>query len=684
MNFHDLKVLVSTQMDRMIKTGNVIFQSKASKDSMYTEYLSSFLPGDDPIKSERTEHDCNCCKSFIRAIGGALVFIDGELVSIWDIKIDNGYQNVADAMSKLVKSAGIDTIYLHDQSRVGTDKNNVALPSGEIVTYNHFHYVLPKSLVDSQGRAKRRGEASSHYNSLELALNQIQASDVEVVLDLILQNSIERGPEYKKTVETLKKLLEEYSSVSDKEQFLWNTSVKLGVFSALRNNPIGVLLTNMAKGDELDVAVNKYEKMVSGDNFKRTKTLHTPKMVEDAYAKIQDLGLEDSLPRRPARMTDLTINNVLFADNSAKVSMGVFDALKGTGKTKAPDLSKIEDVSITSFMSDILPRAESIELMVENSHVNSLMTLVAPVHANSGNLLKWDNNFSWAYNGDVTESLRDKVSAAGGRVDGAFRFSHSWNHDGKNQSLMDLHVFMPGNDKKFNGPTNDMYGTGRRVGWNNRKDEGSGGTQDVDFTERAGDRVPVENITFPNLKSMPDGRYQCAVHNWSFRGPTLSGFKAEIEFAGEVHTYDYPAALANKEWVLVATVTKSGDKFTIEHELPSATTSREVWGINTHKFVKVDTIMLSPNFWDGQTIGNKHYFFILEGCKTPDTIRGFYNEFLRDELHAERKVFEMLGAKLKAEPTDDQLSGLGFSSTRRASVICKVRGSFSRTIRINF
>ena len=36
------------------------------------------------------------------------------------------------------------------------------------------------------------------------------------------------------------------------------------------------------------------------------------------------------------------------------------------------------------------------------------------------------------------------------------------------------------------------------------------------------------------------------------------------------------------------------------------------------------------------------------------------------------------------ESSDDQVSGLGFSSTQRNSVIAKVEGSFTRTVKINF
>ncbi|MGR2462374.1 hypothetical protein ACUX4R_26210, partial [Salmonella enterica] len=82
--------------------------------------------------------------------------------------------------------------------------------------------------------------------------------------------------------------------------------------------------------------------------------------------------------------------------------------------------------------------------------------------------------------------------------------------------------------------------------------------------------------------------------------------------------------------------------------------------------------------------GNKHVFFILEGCANPEGTRGFYNEYLKPELDKHRKVFEMLGSKMKVQPNENQLSGLGFSTTQRNHVFVKVSGAFNRTVKVIF
>jgi len=118
--------------------------------------------------------------------------------------------------------------------------------------------------------------------------------------------------------------------------------------------------------------------------------------------------------------------------------------------------------------------------------------------------------------------------------------------------------------------------------------------------------------------------------------------------------------------------------------LPSSQSVREVWGIPTQTFHNVNILMLSPNYWDDKTVGNKHFFFMIDGCLNEGKARGFFNEFIKSEFDTNRKVFEIVGSKMKTEESNNQLSGIGFSSTQRNSVLCRVKGSFSRTIKINF
>ena len=80
----------------------------------------------------------------------------------------------------------------------------------------------------------------------------------------------------------------------------------------------------------------------------------------------------------------------------------------------------------------------------------------------------------------------------------------------------------------------------------------------------------------------------------------------------------------------------------------------------------------------------KLYFFILKDCANPVGCRGFYNEFLNQELTEHRKVLEIVGSKITTKEDTKQLSGLGFSYSQRNSILCRVQGTFNRTVKILF
>tara|TARA_Y100000310_G_scaffold307018_1_gene348756 strand:- start:36242 stop:38296 length:2055 start_codon:yes stop_codon:yes gene_type:complete len=682
LDFKPFAKLIKAKFDSMVNSGKTLLVTATESDVIWDTYINSFPEGTNPIFRERTDHDCSCCKGFIRKAGN-IVTVDSnnKLVSIWDIKIDNEYQVVADALSQYVKSQAIRTEFMHYEKLIGVKFNIEVTDSGSI-TWNHFHIEVPSNYIKQKlAIGGLLGKATQRAEGLYRSLSELTLESAETVLELIAQNSIYRGEEHKQVVKKFIASKKKFDKIDSKVQmnYCWNL-VEYGI----RNTVIGSLLIELSEGKDLDGAVKSFEAKVAPANYKRPKAVVTKKMIENAENKVQELGIEDSLYRRCAVAEDIRVTNVLYADRNVKPKMGggVFDVLKDEVPDSVKNFKKVEEVSIDKFVDNVLPNAESIELMVENKHESNLMTLMAPLDVEAPNILKWGNNFTWAYNGEVADSVRERVKNAGGRVDGVFRFSHSWNEIEPNQSLMDLHVFMP-NSTQPNGNVHNNYGNDQRVGWNKRKHHDSGGSQDVDYTQPAPKGyIPVENITFPNLGKMPDGKYICKIHNWNFRGTGGKG-RAEIEFGGNVYEYVYPAT-KNHEWVTVAEVTLKNGEFSIKHVLPESQATKKVYGINTNKFQKVSMIMNSPNHWDGEETGNKHLFFMLDGCKNDEKIRGFFNEFLGDSLTEHRKVFEVLGNKLKAEPTDNQLSGLGFSTTQKNSVLCKVTGKFNRTIKITF
>ena len=140
------------------------------------------------------------------------------------------------------------------------------------------------------------------------------------------------------------------------------------------------------------------------------------------------------------------------------------------------------------------------------------------------------------------------------------------------------------------------------------------------------------------------------------------------------------------EKVYIADIIVKNGKISLGKEyIDSNSVSLDCWGLKTNNFIPVKAIMYSPNYWDEQNgIGNKHYFFMLDECVNPENPNGFYNEYLKQELLKHKNVFEALGNKLSVVDADDQLSGVGFSSTIRNDIIVKVKGNIERIMKVKF
>lgn len=690
-DFHPFATAIHKRYTELAK--NELYVAGTAADDLSAVYLAAFPEGTNPIYRTNTEHDCSCCKNFLRNLGSVVAIIDGKPQSIWDVPgLQSPYKEVAAALNARVLSLPLTRVFRSKEKRYGNEFNVEQLEGGATKRWNHFHGdVAKRHFTQSPGEAQ--GKFAANLQVLQRGLTELTTESVQTVLDLIESKNLYRGEEHLKAVLAFKSLQDAYLALPDdaaKNLFIFVNADS--PVAKLRNHAIGTLLQDLSGGMELEGAVKRFHVVMAPGNYKTPTALITPAMVTAAMKFLTDNGLEQSVKRRMANIADISVNNVLWVNNDSKKLMSnpLEDMLmQVASKTKAQAKKvsdEVESISIADFLVNVLPTAQDIQMLVKNAHRGNFMTLTTAQDQAATPIFKWGNHFAWSYSGNIADSdIRAAVQAKGGRVDGAFRFSHQWNHEGRrNASLMDLHVFMPANET--GGKRGDDYGSLERVGWNSRTHVKSGASQDVDYTDAApAGYVPVENITFPDLGRMPEGDYRCVIHNWRRRAPNEAGFKAEIEFAGQVFEYDYPKPLDNHEWVPVATVTLKNGQFSIKHQLPHGASSQEVWGVNTETFVKVNTILSSPNHWDEQEVGNKHWFFILDGCRTSEPTRGIYNEFLHSSMEQHRKVFEVLASKTKCEVTQDQLSGLGFSSTKKDTVTVTVKSDRgNRRFNINF
>lgn len=649
LSFNDFANAVKKQFDYM--SGFRLFVVDTDKHILYNHYLDSFPDGTNEIFREKREYDCNYCKNFIRDVGNVVAIIDGQVVSIWDIETHGYYIDVAKSMSLHIKSLKIKNIFISREENIGKQLSHELLDGDSVKTWNHFNCEVPTSFVD-RDKATRLGKSLSSFTTLKRGLEELSISGLESIVELIESDSLYRGQEHLNKVKSFLSCKKSYDSISDnndKDIFIWSQlDYSLSLF---RGSVIGTLAQDICDGEDLEDSVKSFESKVAPSNYKRPKALVTQSMIDNAISKIDELGIRDSLNRRQAITTDVSVNDILFVDRSVglKDKDPLSELLDSSTKKQSGEIKVLEnssEIGIEHFLTSVVPSSKSIELIVSGRHSANKVQISAPLNSDSPNVLQWDNSFSWSYSGNVADSeIKTRVKSAGGAVDGVLRCSLQWNEKG-NEPNNDL-------DVHCNMAHSTIY-HGQKV------DERTKGVLDIDVQNPRND-IAVENITWSDISKMVDGEYYFYVKNYS--GSNINGFRSEIEFNGELYSYDYVNSVSGG--VRVATVTLKDGSFTIEHHLPHTKTMNQ-------QFIPVTMIMLSPNHWGSNSSGNKHFMFMTNEEQDTAPFRGFYNEFISSKLHEHRKVFDMLSSKMMCNPIQGGLSGYGFSSTKRTDVHAKV------------
>ena len=663
----DFKVFAAKIFDKFTAMSkDELYTVQMQDDELYTKYIASFPEGSNPIYKTRTEHECSTCRNFIKNLGHVVSLKNGSLDSVWNVKgLQAPYKQVAEALHEFVVSQNVKTIFRSTERAYGVAETKQLTEDHSVLRWNHLHGVVAARHYSKDRAATQIGEFNANLQVFSRGLEEFTKDAIASVLDLISSKSIYRGEEHLSVVKAFKDLFDAYhelKSAKAKSIFVIENAEKFG--ARIRNTAIGTLLQDLSAGEDLEKSVRSFETKVAPTNYKRTTALITPRMIQDAMKTVSELGLESSLERRLANIKDISVNNVLWVDNSVKPMMkdGVEALLMQAVATAPKDISKEKaiQISIDEFMEKVLPKAQQIDLHVKNIHMGNFATLTAPVHPDSKNLFKWNNPFGWSYDGNITDTIRERVKAAGGNVNAKFRISLSWfNYDD-----LDIYVTEP------NG--NTIYFANKL------------GKLDVDMNAGGSrSRTPVENVSFTNPS---DGVYTVQVNQYNRRETTDVGFVIEVASESGTNQYSYNKAVSGKVSVGKFTV-KGGQvvKAEVANGIAGTGISETKWGIKTETSVKVKTVLFSPNHWDGNKVGNKHWFFVLDGCKTEEPARGIYNEFLTSDLEKHRKVFEVLGDKTKCPAVKDQLSGLGFSSTRKDTVLVSVKDNkATRVYNINF
>ena len=683
MSFHKVREKLKENIEKMMTDNTHLFKVCADGEELYDKYLESFDPEYNPMYRERTEHDCSECRAFIKRIGNVVAIKDNKVQSIWDFEPDDkAYNKVFKNLAEHVRKHAVNSVFLNDTKRVGVMENFEMMEDGDVTKWEHFYADLDMRFVERKSKIPTKlNSLNTKATTFKRALDEISLDAVKTVVELSESNTLYKGQEYLSSLKTFlnhKISYDKLTNEKEKDLYAFKHGVTLcDSVAKIRNTAIGTLLVDISEGKDLENAVNAYEIITAPTNYKRSKPIFTQKMLDDAKKTVESLGYTTAFARRFARLNDISVADVLFANRDAvplmKKDNDIFDELskQTVATTKNMKFDKVEEVSVDNFLENILPNATELSLFLEPTLRPNFVSLTTSEDENAKPLFKWGNSFSHVYNGNITDSMKELVTKHGGNVTGDLRFSIMWNEDGTDNCDLDAHCQI-----RSNGYNTEIY-------YVDKYDYKTKGQLDVDIIDPNGE-VAVENITFPYKETLRDGVYKMFVHQFS--GSVRNGFRAEIEFDGNIYEFNYNHPIKTKDNIEVADIIVENGKMTIKPLLNSNNKSVEIWNLKTKSFIPVTLACFSPNHWENNKTktGHKHLLFMLKDCINPENPSGIFNEYLVDDLYAHRRVMEALTSKITVPDDDNQLSGIGFALDKRNHVILKVKGQVERVIKVMF
>lgn len=701
--FKELNQKIKHRFDIIQQQCSILYRVGVEGNILWNIYLNSFSPGDNPVFRDpnSSEHNCNNDKNFIRRYGNVVGINDKtlEIMTMFDLNLEKSdtYFKPMLKLSSEIKSKPIVSVFLEsvemlnktnyekidkkgqNKYQLGNshtnkiytqeecDKFGVVVPD-KVYTFYHFNISADKKHIVENKLDTKLQDLNTNTQVLKRGLEDISIDTLQQVIELIEQNSILNGQSKLILVKAFLKIKLQYDKLDEqlKNNFIWKQCYNSSI-SRFRNDLIGVLCQEIENGD-LEESITNWNKRVDPINYMRVEKPVTNTQKLKAKEFVENSGYLESFNRTFLSLEDIKTENILHlnSNNNNIKTVNIFDNIpvKDNNNIDITKIKNIQEVNINDFMSK-LSEYKSVEMYFENRLCNNLVTMTKPQQENSKLIFKWSNNYSWTFcnNLSTTSMIEKKVKQLGGKTDGYINCRLAWNEHNNCLSDLDLHCTI-----KHLNTDRTLDEISYLVKCGNLKR----GCLDVDIRNPVG--LAVENITFNEASNLVDGKYLFYVHLFSNRSSN-NAFKAELKIGDTTYCYcSEDKFIKNRTSIVnIAEITVKNKRVVeVKHFLDNNEFGKTYWNINTGQFHKVNLICLSPNYWSDRPVGNKHYFFMIEGCYPSEPVRTFHNEFLNSDLYEHRKTLDILADITMIQPDKSALSGIGFNSTVSNNVTLRV------------
>ena len=632
--FDEFNSAVQSNLDKARGRSPHFWIASVPHKDLVDAYLNGFT---DPVV--RQEHNCACCKDFLRRVG-ALVYVDGGKYRsvLWD---DAGVPDMYKASVKNLRAlveAGATNVrpYVPTQAHEG-----VASSGG----YSHFF--VKHGLRVSRSVGVRAHEVNTGLAVLQATLNEYSPAVLSKVVHLLQTSELYRRDKFLPMARWLRDAyLKTGPSLAD-----YAAAAPAG-FCFAKNTALGVLLEKVESGASYAEIERAWNKVLDPMQYQRAQEAPSAGNIAAAEKKIRDLGLEPALRRRYATLADVPQSVRLWSVREAvQATAGVFSHIKP--KNSVPEAvgevtTPATTMTWSKFARTVLPSARRISVQPQ---ADRLVALTTAADTNAPPILSWDredqrNPVAWAYPAGVDGEVRRRLVREGGRFENCLiRCSLIWNH----RDDLDLHCVSPYGAEIYFG--NKNVGTG---------------SLDVDMNVRGESLDPVENIRF--VGSARSGRYQFIVNNFrNHSGQNSIPFTLELQVGRNIYRVEGVAPAYARRMTMISFDYNEATQTATFYPVGGGvqTPVPVVTGPAVSGWVPVRCVVPTPDTWTAKAPAN-HVLFLVESEQiTAESlqVQGLFPEHLRGDLRDIRSTLEAHFGSQKVDGAPEA-AGYGYNDQR--------------------
>jgi hypothetical protein len=331
-------------------------------------------------EDERQYHTCSCCASFMKHYAG-LVTIDakGKTQSVlWDSETfpqDNYYFTLVERMQEVIESGRV----------IGTFQS----PNetwGEFVRggFEHFGVISPVDLRfrrrDISGGQRQAEQRDAFYRMSKGFSTDLYSMPNLMRLMRLVDADVLPGDEIIKGATTwLVETATERATATDrrvKDNLLWRAIAAASEGWTRKKTMTGTVLQDLLDGLSFDDIKAKFKAKTQADVYRRPVAAPKNGAIEQAEKLFETLGIQTSVRRRVAYLSDLPESAFIWHERdavraNAEPAKGIFGHLREPSPVEiAKEDLQLPPVTMSwnKFMTDVFPKAQDFEYYVSGSH----------------------------------------------------------------------------------------------------------------------------------------------------------------------------------------------------------------------------------------------------------------------------------------------------------------------------